>query len=196
MGEQRRRGGRGRSGRGGRIPRRGDGPAAVAIAGETFVSFPLAISGPLRVASLLDPAALYRLIGRVWEEEARLVAAVGRVALAPDHALAPTLGELRIQLERHREQLAQLARDLGGPTPEEPPGEGEGSSDVFRDLVARQRLAHLGWQALQNAAYASGDRRIDRAVKPVLREKERHAALLAALALAEVATELHPAPEE
>ena len=56
MGDQRRRGGRGRSGRGGRIPKKGDQPGGFANE-EAFVSFPVSVTGPIRVVGAIDEAA-------------------------------------------------------------------------------------------------------------------------------------------
>src|SRR5262249_43022292 len=102
---------------------------------------------------------------------------------------------IRAQIERHREALEQLARTLGAEAAR--PAGGEESLDGgVTELVTRQHLARLGWLALQRAAYASGDRRIDRAVKPVLRDKERHAEVLEGFAARQATSGLFPEPEE
>ena len=62
----------------------------------------------------------------------------------------------------------------------------------LRDQVARQKLTYLGWLTLERIGHASGDRRIDRAVKPVLREKRRHAEVLEGCALAQATRALFP----
>jgi hypothetical protein len=177
MGDQRRRGGRGRSGKGGRIPRRGD-QQATQIAGESFTGFPLDVTGPIRVTTAVDAEAVGRTLAETLERERRQAAALEPLARQDGE-----LGELRGQVERHRDMLEQLARDLGAELPAAgEAAEGE-TAPALAEVVAGQRLAHLGWMALQRAAYASGDRRIDRVVRPVIREKDRHAEVLEAHAL-------------
>lgn len=192
MGEQRRRGGRGRSGRGGRIPRRGEGGAQNTAHDESFVSFPLEIAGPLRVETSLSVAAVEETLRRVYGEERELAAALKALEAQGGD---PVLSDLRVQVERHRDVLAQLARDLGSDAIQAGNGEAAGEAVSLRDQVARQRLAHLGWLTLERIGHASGDRRIDRAVKPVLREKRRHAEVLEGCALAHATRGLFPEPE-
>ncbi|HEU4752047.1 MAG TPA: hypothetical protein VFU47_02985, partial [Armatimonadota bacterium] len=160
MGEQRRRGGRGRSGKGGRIPRRGEG-TPVMMQGERFVSFPLEVTGPIRVNSAVDAGAVERALGETLQRERREAAVLQALATASGDA---GLVEVRAQAERHQEALQQLARDLGADLASTDGGEPvEGASAT--EALAAQRLARLGWMALQRAAYASGDKRIDRVVK-------------------------------
>src|SRR5688500_16162281 len=102
-------GGGGRTGRGGRIPKRGEGGPAI-IAGEEYVSFPLDAPIPLKIPSAVDEAAVERAINGALGRERRQAAALQ--ALSKDNA-DPTLGEVRSQVERHRDVLEQLARDLG-----------------------------------------------------------------------------------
>lgn len=189
MGEQRRRGGRGRSGRGGRIPRRGEGGAQNTANDDGFISFPLEITGPLRVENTLSPAAVEETLSRVYGEEREQAAALK--ALEAQGA-DPVLADIRLQVERHRDVLAQLARDLGSDAIQAGNGEPTAESVSLRDQVARQRLTHLGWLTLERIGHASGDRRIDRAVKPVLREKRRHAEVLEGCALAHATRALFP----
>ena len=178
MGDQRRRGNRGRSGRGGRIPRKGDAPAGTVAQDEGYVSFPLHITGPIKVTPAIDEAAVERLLRDTLERERWQVAALEALsAVSPEAPLAA----LRTEVERHREVLEQMGRDLGADLSEAANPRPDPEAGVSsRDVVAAQRLVRLGWIALQRAAYASGDQRIDRLVKPVLREKERHAMVLEA----------------
>jgi ferritin-like metal-binding protein YciE len=185
MADQRRRG-RGRSGKGGRIPRKGDQPQAQSASDESFVSFPLEITGPIRVPSPLDEKAVEALLRDTLQRERRQVAALESAIAAGGDG---TLQDIRAQVERHRDQLEQLARDLGADVSG---GGEEAGSDRPAELVAEQRLARLGWLGLQRVAYASGDRRVDRVVKPVLREKERHAEVLESHAVRSRLLELYP----
>ncbi len=190
MGDQRRRG-RGRSGRGGRIPRKGEGQQASSYSDETFVSFPADTGGPIVVASALDPAVVSRTVGETLGQERTLATALAGLAEATGDA---SLHSLRTQVERHRDVLQQLARDLDV-TVDGPNGEPVGESSVA-SLVAGQRQTRLGWLTLQRIAYASGDKRVDRAVRPVLAEKERHAQVLESYALAQATLGLFKDPEE
>lgn len=166
MGEQRRGRGRGRSGRGGRIPRKGESQGFAPS--EEFVSFPLEVTGPIRVASPADPEAVGTLVKDLLFRERALVAALGQAAQGSGD---PALGKIQVEAERHRDTLEQLARDLGADVSgAEPPAAAGG----LTDLLAGERTAQAGWQTLQRAAYLFGDKRIDRVVKPVLREKARH----------------------
>jgi len=193
MADPRRRGGRGRSGRGGRIPRRGEGGPAVTSHDEAFVSFPRDVSGPIRVPSALDHAA----IQAVFEETLRLERrqALALQALA-ERSRDPALGEVRVQVERHRDVLEQLARDVDARIEPASEGDGENAATDARSALAEQRLARVGWSALQAVAYASGDKRVDRVVKPVLREKERHVRVLEAYAATEAIRGLFAEPED
>lgn len=188
MGDQRRRGGRGRAGRGGRIPRRGE--ALPAVREETFVSFPLDLVGPLAVPSALDPEAIEAAFRRTLALEQRQAAHLRAFAREiPEPVLAPLLGEA----ERHRAALEQLARELGAAPPpavEAPPPE-----DLLALAVAQRRLL-LEWAVLERIAAASGDRRIDRIAKPTIREKHRHADVLEEIALRRAALSLFRPPEE
>lgn len=191
MGDQRRRSGRGRSGRGGRIPRKGEAAATQAHDEEAFVSFPLSITGPIRVTSLANEAGIQAVLSSTLERETRQVAAVqAAVQQSPD----PVLGGVATEIERHRDQLRQLARDIGVDLPA--PGEAAAAEagDPW-DLVAVQRLARLGWATLQQAAYAFGDKRVDRVVKSVLKEKDRHVEVLEAWAVRAVSGSLFREPE-
>ena len=194
MADQRRRGGRNKSGRGGRIPRRGESHGPATAPEETAASFPLQVSNPLAVTSALDPGAVESVLCRTLERERRLAGAVQALS---EGAADPVLADLRVQVERHRDVLAQLGRDLGAELSRAGDGTNGGTDQPdIEDIVARQRLARLGWLTLQNAAYASGDRRIDRVVKPVLREKERHAEVLETYALRRFTQALFREPEE
>ncbi len=177
MADQRRRGGRGRSGKGGRIPKKGDAaPGLGALHEESFVSFPLEVTAPIRVASALDEAAVEGVIRDTLRRER--AQAVALTALAAGEA-GPLL-DVRAQVERHRDMLEQLARDLGADV------SGADAADSLGDgisgVVAGHCQSKLGWITLQRAASASGDKRVERVVKPVLREKERHTEVLEALA--------------
>jgi hypothetical protein len=113
MGEQRRRGGRGRSGKGGRIPpRRGEGAAGFAP-GEAFTSFPEQVA-PIRVAAAIDDAAVERTLVQTLERERRQLTALQ--AHTGDGA-DPALVELRAQVERHQGALEQLARTWARTSP-------------------------------------------------------------------------------
>jgi hypothetical protein len=183
MADPRRRG-RGRSGRGGRIPRRGEHGGGVTLHDETYVSFPLDVAGPIHIQSALDLDAAHGALHDTLERERRQAELLrGLVARAGD----PALSDVLVQVERHRDVLEQLARDLNA---EVGTGEAPGAQGDLWDLVALQRLSRLGWGLLQRLAYASGDRRIDRVVKPVLQEKERHAQVLEALGIDEAAAAL------
>ena len=104
-----------------------------------------------------------------------------------------SLAALRTQVERHRDMLQQLARDLDVAVPDSGNGGGETG---LSEIVARQRQSRLGWLTLQRIAYASGDKRVDRAVKPVVAEKERHAQVLETYALNQATLGLFKDPEE
>lgn len=172
MGEQRRgRGGRGRSGRGGRIPRRGEQGGAIAL-GEEFSPFPADLEEPIRVEPALDPAAVGACLRETVAREAAVLA-----ALEPLLESTPSLARVKTEVERHRDTLEQLGADLGAEAAEAPPGAGA-------ELTAAHRLAVLGWETLQRAAYAFGDRRIDRVTRPVLREKARQTEVIEGAALA------------
>ena len=176
MADQRRRGGRGRSGKGGRIPRKGDaGQPGGGAQEETFVSFPLEVSAPIRVQSPLDEAAVERVLRDTLSRERAQAQALTQLS---DGGGGP-LGDVRAQVERHRDVLEQLARDLGADVSGAEPAEGLGEG--VSGLVAGHCQSKLGWLTLQRAAYASGDKRVDRVVKPVLREKERHTEILEGL---------------
>jgi hypothetical protein len=152
----------------------------VALGGldEIFVSFPLDVTGPIRVPSPLDDAAIEALLARTLELERQQAAAV---VVLEERAGDPSFSDIRVQVERHRDVLEQLGRDLGvAATPVEDGIGGSGGTAAV-DVLHRQSL--LGWRTLQRVAYASGDRRIDRVVKAVLREKERHSAVLETVAL-------------
>ena len=192
MGEQqRRRGGRGRSGRGGKIPRRGEGGAPSAIQDEAYASFPLDVRGPIRVPSALDEAAVTAAFERVLRQERRQAEALRALASQGGDA---ALGEIQTQVERHRDTLEQLARDLDLNTG--PAEESIEAEPTAADVAAGQRLSRLGWTLLQRLAYASGDKRIDRVVKPVLREKERHTRVLESAAVVQELQSLFKDTEE
>lgn len=190
MADQRRRGGRGRSGRGGRIPRKGEGGGSATYQGETFVSFPLDVTGPIRVPSALDDGAVEKMIAAALERERAQAAALAALAAAGDDA---ALAELGAQSERHREALQQLARELGAELTADPSGE-PAVADAAGALSA-QHQARFGWLLLQRAAYASGDKRIDRVAKGVLREKERQTDVLEELTLRRSIQGLYRDPE-
>lgn len=179
MADQRRRGGRGRSGRGGKIPRRGEGQQPTTLNDESFVSFPLETSGPIRVNGTLDEAAVEGVLRDTLARERRQVAALAALA---ERSGDSTVANLRAEADRHREALEQLIRELGaenGAAEEAAAGEGP----RVAEMVADQRLLSLGWLKLQTVAYAGGDKRIDRVVKTVLRDQQRHTEVLDELAV-------------
>jgi hypothetical protein len=192
MADQRRRG-RGRSGRGGRIPKRGEAPAPAQQHGELFVSFPLDPSPPIEVAAALDAGSVGAALRETLEAERRQAGALQAVAAGVP---GPALSELLRAVERHRDLLEGLARDLGAdPSPEDgeaPPAE----APDLRQVVADHHRCRLGWLTLRRAAYASGDRRIDRVVRSVLRDKERHTAVLEEAAIRQAVGRFFPEPEE
>src|SRR3569833_1367761 len=104
MGDQRRRGGRSRSGRGGRIPRRGEGGGGGAAREESFVSFPLDVSGPIRVAGTLDEAAITAVFSETFDLERRQAEALGGLA---SRIGEPALGRIADATNGHREALSQ-----------------------------------------------------------------------------------------
>ncbi len=174
MADQRRRGGRGRSGRGGRIPRKGEGQGGGAQRSEAFVSFPLEVKGPIRIQSPIDAAAVAGLVRDALDREQRLLAGLqSLLQQAPDEVLSG----VQNQVTSHRGALEalyrELAPDAGLPRAEK----ADGKSDLG-ELITAERLSRISWIALQRAAYAAGDRRLDEVVKPILREKERHAAVI------------------
>jgi hypothetical protein len=178
MGEQRRRGGRGRSGRGGRIPRKGEPGGPTGGPDESFVSFPLEVTSPIIVPSALDERAVEETLRRTLDRERQQAAVLGELA---EKLGEPALSEIRGQVERHRDQLEQLGRDLGadvagGAAPQ------NGGTDLMT-AASEQYLTRLGWVTLHRVAHAAGDRRIDRVVASVLRDKDRHALVLEELAL-------------
>lgn len=192
MADQRRRGGRGRSGRGGKIPRRGEGQQSAALQDEAFVSFPLETSGPIRVNGTLDEAAVESVLRDTLARERRQVAALASLAeRTGDSAVASLRGEA----DRHREALEQLIREIGAENgaAEEAAANGEGPR--VAEIAADQRLLRLGWLRLQTVAYAGGDKRIDRVVKSVLRDQQRHGDVLEELALRSASASLFREPE-
>lgn len=192
MAEQRRRGrGGGRTGRGGRIPKKGDNAGGFAAADEEYVSFPLEVTAPLKIASAVDAAAVERALSAALEQERSQAA---NLALLAQRWTEPVVGEIRTQIERHREMLEQLARDLGAETGGEAAAE-HGAAPSPADFAAEQLRARLAWMTLQSAAYASGDHRIDRVVKDVLKEKQRHSELVTALAVRDATQQLMREPE-
>lgn len=195
MADQRGRRGRGgggnRTGRGGRIPRRGEGGPTM-VAGEEYISFPLEAPIPIKIPSAVDDTVVERAINGALGHERRQAAALQALSKANGD---PALGEITVQVERHRDVLEQLARDLGADiSGAEAAGEVE-SAPPTAEVATDQVRTRLAWLTLQNAAYASGDHRIDRVVKGVLREKDRHAVLLSALAVREATFSLMREPE-
>jgi len=188
MADQRRRGGRGRSGRGGRIPRKGEQQAANAT-DETFVSFPLDVTGPIRVPSTLGETAVESTLREALSQERQQGAAL---AALEQRTGDPALASVRAEAARHRDALEQLAKELGA---EVPSGDGDGNGVDLASVLGAQARLRMSWMKLQIAAYASGDKRIDRVVKPVLLEKERHALLLEELAVNAACRDLFPEPE-
>jgi hypothetical protein len=197
MADQRGRRGRGgggggnRTGRGGRIPKRGEGGPAM-IAGEEYVSFPLEAPVPIKIPSAVDDAAVERALAGALSRERRQAAALQALSKANGDA---ALGEVRTQVERHRDVLEQLARDLGADISGADAAAEVEEAPATADVATEQVRTRLAWLTLQSAAYASGDHRIDRVVKGVLREKDRHAELLTALAVREAAFSLLREPE-
>jgi hypothetical protein len=197
MADQRRRGrgggnSGGRTGRGGRIPKRGDGGGTFGAADEEYISFPLEVAAPIKIPSALDESAVERAVNDALGRERRQAA--GLEALTKGNTEA-VLAEIRTQVERHRDVLEQLARDLGADV-----SGAEAAAEVTEapstpDFATDQVRTRLAWLTLQSAAYASGDHRIDRVVKGVLREKDRHAELLATLAVREATLSLMHDPE-
>lgn len=162
------------------------------VAGEEYISFPLEAPVPIKIPSAVDEAAVERAINGALGRERQQAAALQ--ALSKSNA-DPALGEVRTQVERHRDVLEQLARDLGADiSAAEAAGEVE-EAPATAEVAADQVRTRLAWLTLQSAAYASGDHRIDRVVKGVLREKDRHSDLLAALAVREATLSLLREPE-
>jgi hypothetical protein len=190
MADQRRRGGRGRSGRGGKIPRKGD-QQSMAANDEAFVSFPLDVTGPIRVPGTLGEAEVEATLRDTLARERKQVAALAALEQRTGEA---TLAAVRIESGRHRDALEQLAKDLGAELGGEEPAADTDPSGLT-DVVSAGVLLRLGWLKLQTAAYAAGDKRIDRVVKPVLRDKERHLLLLEELNVSAACRSLFPDPE-
>lgn len=174
MADQRRRGGRGRSGRGGRIPRKGEGQGSATARSEAFVSFPLEVKGPIEVTSPIDPQAVLGLIRSTLDQEHSLFQGLGGAQQA---AADTTLAEVQEQVGAHRSSLEKLARDLD-PEGDWSPRESGPVAGSIAELVASQRVSRLNWIALLRTAYATGDKRIDQVVKPVLGAKDRHTEVL------------------
>lgn len=174
MADQRRRGGRGRSGRGGRIPRKGEGQGSASARSEAFVSFPLEVKGPIEVTSPIDSGAVLGLIRTTLDQEYSLFQGLSAAQQAAPDA---TLAELQSQVEAHRASLEALGRELD-PEADWAPGDSGDSSASIAELVASQRVSRLNWIALLRSAYATGDKRIDQVVKPVLSAKDRHTEVL------------------
>ena len=144
---------------------------------ESFASFPLDVAGPIAVASPLDEAAVENAVRRTLERERRQAKAIRSLA---ERLQEPVLTEIGAQVERHRDMLEQLARDLGADVAG---GEPAGGPEDLQALAAEQYLSRLGWSTLHRTAHAAGDRRIDRVVVSVLRDKERHSEVIEELAL-------------
>jgi hypothetical protein len=191
MADQRRRGGRGRSGRGGKIPRRGEGQQSTPLQDEAFVSFPLETSGPIRVSSTLDEAVVETVLRDTLARERRQVAALAALA---ERTGDGTVASLRGEADRHREALEQLLRELGAENGGEEAA-AAGEAPRVGEMAADQRLLRLGWLKLQTVAYAAGDKRIDRVVKTVLRDQQRHGEVLEELALRSASAPLFREPE-
>jgi hypothetical protein len=191
MADQRRRGGRGRSGRGGKIPRKGDQQSSAAN-DEAFVSFPLDVTGPIRVPGTLGEAEVEATLRDTLARERKQSAAL---AALEQRTGETALAGIRAEAGRHREALEQLAKELGAEIggPDDAAGGDETTS--LTEAVGAQAILRLGWFKLQTAAYAAGDKRIDRVVKPVLREKERHSLLLEELGASAACRSLFPDPE-
>jgi len=174
MADQRRRGGRGRSGRGGRIPRKGEGQSASNARSESFVSFPLDVKGPIQVTSPIDPQAVLGLIRSTLDQEHSLSQGLKAAQQgSPD----TTLEELQGQIGAHLSSLETLARELD-PEGDWSPRENGPAAGSIAELVAAQRVSRLNWIALLRTAYATGDKRLDQVVKPVLGAKDRHTEVL------------------
>lgn len=173
MADQRRRGGRGRSGRGGRIPRRGEGQTTATFFDESFVSFPMDQHEPITVPSGLDSQAAAGLLGSLLDRERRqAISLAALVQLDGDELLS----EVHVQVARHRDMLEQLSHDLGC---ESTPGVESGSApEGMWETAAQQRAAQLGWHALHRLALATGDKRILRVSRSILKDKGRHGELI------------------
>jgi hypothetical protein len=195
MGEPRRRGNRGRSGRGGRIPKKGEGgPPPTVLHDETFTSFPLEITGPIEVPSIVDEAAVEAAMAQLLGRERRQAAALRALA---EQSGDPALSALAAEVADHGEALEVLAKELeAAPPARSAEAESPGDGATVEGLLSEQRLAHAGWSALQAAGCAAGDRRIDRAAGLVLQEKSRHAEVLAAYATRVLAQGFYRVPEE
>lgn len=189
MGDQRRRGGRSRSGRGGRIPRKGEGGGGNVQRDETFVSFPLEIGGPIRVVGTIDEAAVEAVFQELLELERRQSHQLGALSARLGE---PALSRAQAQVDRHREALEQLAREVGVELARPADSADEAELAV---VAAEQRSARLGWRRLQQAAAAAGDKRLDRVAKPILREKDLHADLLDGLQIQNASRRLFREPE-
>jgi hypothetical protein len=162
------------------------------VAGEEYISFPLEAPVPIKIPSTVDESAVERALNGVLELERRQAAALQALSTANGDVV---IGEVRTQVERHRDVLEQLARDLGADTSGAPAAAEVEEAPASADVAADQVRTRLAWLTLQSAAYASGDHRIDRVVKGVLREKDRHAELLTAIAVREAALSLQREPE-
>jgi hypothetical protein len=143
------------------------------------------------VPNCIDYDAVETVLAQTLERE-RLQSAAIQELLAQSGD--PSLTELKAQADRHQAVLEQLAREVGADLSRAAESDGAGPAGTV-GLVAKQRLVRLGWLTLQQAAYASGDKRIDRAVRPVLREKERQGAVLEMLAVNRNAASLFKDPE-
>ena len=148
------------------------------------------MTGPIRVPSALDDAAVEGMIAAALERERAQSAALAALAAAGDDS---SLAQLAAQAERHRDVLQQLARELGAEPPPEQPGEAPSADPAA--ALASQHQVRFGWLLLQRAAYASGDKRIDRVAKGILREKERQTDVLEELALRRSIHGLYREPE-
>jgi hypothetical protein len=155
------------------------------------VSFPLEVSGPIRVSGTVDEGAVELVVRDTLERERSLATALAGLE---QQTAEPAFGSLRAESERHCGALEQLARELGIEA-----NGGEGGSGApaggAADVAAEQVRLRLGWRKLQIAAYATGDKRIDRVVKPILREKERHAEVLEQFAIRATCASLFREPE-
>jgi hypothetical protein len=105
----------------------------------------------------------------------------------------PALGRIADATNGYREALSQIAREAGVELPSG--AEGVGGETDLTEAATLAHSAQLGWRRLQQVAYAAGDKRMDRAIKPILREKELQADLLDGILFQSLSRRLYREPE-
>lgn len=156
------------------------------------MSFPLDVTGPIRVPGTLGEAEVEATLRDTLARERKQAAAL---AALEQRTGETALAGIRAEAGRHREALEQLGKELGAELTGQDDATAEAEPAGLTELGGAQSLLRLGWVKLQTAAYAAGDKRIDRVVKPVLREKERHSLLLEELGTSAACRGLFPDPE-